>query len=68
MKDRRVLKQNSHIMNNLEYEFIRNVLIKRFLKYNHPKYHKYAEEWADNVIKCSTSNIKYFLKESNRYV
>lgn len=49
-------------------ESIRNILTKRFLKYNHPKYHKYVDEWVDNVINCSTYNIDYFIKESKRYI
>lgn len=48
---------------------LRDLPIKRFRKYNIPKYHKYAEEWANNVLThSSVFNINYFIKESENYV
>lgn len=48
---------------------LKDLLIKRFRKYNIPKYHKYAEEWANNVLTHSSAfNINYFIKESENYV
>ena len=48
---------------------LRDLLIKRFRKYNISKYHKYAEEWANNILTYSSAfNINYFIKESKNYV
>lgn len=48
---------------------LRNLLIKRFRKYNIPKYYKYTEEWANNVLThSSTFNTNYFIKENENYV
>lgn len=48
---------------------LRDLLIKRFRKYNIPKYHKYVEEWVDNILTYSfVFNINYFIKESENYV
>ena len=53
---------------NYTREFLKELLVKRFLKFNHPKYHKYAEQWAENTINCPDTNIEYYIKESTRYV
>lgn len=53
---------------NYTREFLKELLVKRFLKFNHPKYHKYAEQWAENTINCPDTNIEYYVKESTRYV
>ena len=60
---------------SLQYKLIistmnlKDLLIKRFRKYNIPKYHKYAEGWVDNILTHSSAfNINYFIKESENYV
>ena len=48
---------------------LKELLINRFRRYNIPKYHKYAEEWADNILAHSFAfNINYFIKENENYV
>ena len=43
---------------------LKDLLIKRFRKYNIPKYHKYAEEWANNILTPSSAfNINYLIKK-----
>ena len=47
---------------------LKELLINRFRRYNIPKYHKYAEEWANNILAHSSAyNINYFIKESENY-
>lgn len=57
-------------MNNIkEINDIKEILYKRFYKYNIKKYHKYADEWVNNVLSnYEIYNIKYFIKESKNYV
>lgn len=38
-------------------------LTKRFLGNNHPKYHKYMQEWVDNV---TPTQLAYFELEKER--
>ena len=38
-------------------------LVHRFLRNNHPKYHKYKDEWIANVTE---TQILYFNKEKER--
>ena len=48
---------------------LKELLINRFRRYNIPKYHKYAEERAGNILAHSSAfNINYFIKESENYV
>jgi hypothetical protein len=46
-------------MNNI----IKEYLTQRFLKNNHTKYHKYCNEWINNVTK---EQVDYFIKEKDR--
>jgi hypothetical protein len=50
----RNLITNVYLMTNAEY------LVLRFIRNNHPKYHKYCKEWIDNL---TTQQIIYFEKE-----
>ena len=42
---------------------MRNYLQQRFLRNNHPKYHKYMEEWIDGV---TADQMRYFEEERRR--
>lgn len=45
-------------MNDLK-EALRSV----FLTFNHPKYHKYCDEYVNGSLNNKAFNTKYFLKE-----
>jgi len=42
---------------------MREYLRQRFNRNNHPKYHKYFEEWLNNVV---DTQLMYFEKEKYR--
>jgi len=46
-------------MNNI----IKEYLIQRFIKNNHPKYYKYCNEWINNLLE---NQIRYFIIEKER--
>lgn len=58
------------MMNDIIENFdVKEILYKRFYKYNIKKYHKYADDWVNNVLSnYKIYNIKYFIKESENYV
>lgn len=38
-------------------------LSERFLRNNHPKYHKYCNEWINNI---TADQLRYFMEEKRR--
>ena len=44
---------------------IQDYLKMRFLKNNHPKYHKYMNEWINNITDIQ---LYYFKKEMNKLI
>jgi hypothetical protein len=45
-------------MNDLK-EALRSI----FLTFNHPKYHKFCDEWCEGALRNKAFNVEYFLKE-----
>jgi hypothetical protein len=42
---------------------MKGYLFQRFIRNNHPKYHKYVNEWIDNVTE---NQMTYFKLEKER--
>lgn len=42
---------------------VKEALRSVFLTFNHPKYHKYCDEWCNGTLNNKSFNTKYFLKE-----
>ena len=42
---------------------IKEALRSVFLIFNHPKYHKYCDEFVNGSLNNKSFNTKYFLKE-----
>ena len=42
---------------------LKEALRSVFLTFNHPKYHKYCDEFVNGSLNNEAFNIKYFLKE-----
>ena len=42
---------------------IKEALRSVFLTFNHPKYHKFCDEWCNGTLNNKSFNNEYFLKE-----
>jgi hypothetical protein len=52
-------------MNEERLEVVKNYLIWRFNRFNHPKYRKYCMEWIENL---HINQINYFMLEMERLI